>query len=174
MLCHPDFFYVLGAAGSYEDARIGALVRALKFTRNRMAAEPLVVLMKEYLSSVGNLFNDCVVIPIPLSRERLRMRGFNQAEIIARPVAEYLGLTFVTAALARIRHTKPQTETKSARERRENLRGCFAVRNNFSVRGRNILLVDDVTTTGATLLEAAKILKAAGSLTVYALVVAKV
>jgi ComF family protein len=173
MLCHPDFFYVQGAATTYADPRIQALVQMLKFGRNREAAEPLVALIKEYLLSVGDIFKDCTVVPIPLSRKRLRMRGFNQAEIIAQPLARHLGLTFDTATLVRIRHAKPQTETRSAAERRENLRGCFAVRNVFVVRGRDILLVDDVTTTGATFLEAAKVLKAAGARTIYALSAAR-
>lgn len=173
MLCHPDFPYVQGAACSYGDPKIQALVRMMKFGRNRGAAGPLIALMNEYLFSVGDLFKECVVIPIPLSRERLRMRGFNQSELIARPLACSLGLPIETALLARVRHTKPQTEMKNAAERKENLRGAFAVRNIFAIRGKNIVLVDDVTTTGATFLEAAKALKASGALTVYALAAAR-
>ena len=115
-------------------------------------------------------------MPIPLSRRRFRARGFNQAEFLARPIADFLELPLDTTTFTRIRHTKPQTETESAAERRENLRGCFAVLdtgNSRAVRGKNILLVDDVTTTGTTFLEAARTLKAAGAGTVYALAAAK-
>ncbi|HEX4104205.1 MAG TPA: ComF family protein [Candidatus Paceibacterota bacterium] len=169
-LCHPDFPYVLGAAAQYDNRPLRALVHALKFRAARRAAEPLASIIKEYLASVGSLFDgfhDFVVIPIPLSRRRLRTRGFNQAELLARPVAAYLGLPCDGSTLIRIRHTKPQTETKSAHERQENLRECFFVRRPLA--GTNIILIDDVTTTGTTFLEAATALKRAGVGTVVAL-----
>jgi len=174
VLCHPEYPYVLGSPTLYANIAVQALVRSLKFGRRRAAAEPLVVLMKEYCSSLGNLFTDALVIPIPLSRRRLRARGFNQAELLARPLAGFLNLPFDASSFVRVRHTKPQTETKSAALRRENLRGCFAVRGRGAVTGRRILLVDDVTTTGTTFLEAARTLKAAGAETIFALAVAKV
>ncbi len=172
-LCHPDFPYLLGAAGRYENTALRPLVHALKFRNVRKAARPLAALMCEYVDSLGALFQDAVVVPIPLSRRRLRERGFNQSELIARPLAAHLKLPLDTNSFLRIRHTKPQSETKSAAERRENLRGCFAVRNQSAFSGKNVVLVDDVATTGSTFLEAARTLKRAGTGTIFALAAAQ-
>jgi ComF family protein len=169
-ICHPDFPYILGAAAKYDDPALQALVQALKFRGTRRAVEPLASIIKEYLVGVGMRFDGFTgftVVPVPLSRERLRSRGFNQAELLARPVAAYLGLPLDASTLVRIRHTKPQTEMKSSRERRENLRGCFLARAPLA--GGNILLVDDVTTTGTTFLEASRTLKRVGAGTIIAL-----
>lgn len=152
-LCHPEFPYLLGAASRYENAATRSLVHALKFRNIRKAAEPLAALLCEYTDSLGGLFGEAIVIPVPIPRRRLRARGFNQAELIARPLAAHLDLPFNERSLLRMRHTKPQSETKSAAERRENLRGCFAVRNSPALLGKNIVLVDDVTTTGSTFLK---------------------
>lgn len=162
--CHPDFPYLLAAASKYENPALQELVRALKFRYARRASEPLFSIIKDYIDAIGPFCDDFAgftVMPIPLSRRRLRARGFNQAELLAQPLAVRLGLPYDGTSLMRIRHTKPQTETRSAFERHENLRDCFAVRRPLGYA--NILLVDDVTTTGATFLEAARTLKRSGA-----------
>ena len=171
-ICHPDFPYLLGAAVPYAGA-VAALVRAMKFGRSKNAAGPLVGFMKEYVASLGVAWDGALVMPIPLSKKRFRERGFNQAELLARALAGHLGLKIDLEAFIRHRHTRPQTEMKSAEERSTNLHGCFSVTDPALVRGRTIVLVDDVTTTGATLLEAARTLRAAGSGTIYAITAAK-
>lgn len=168
--CHPDFPYLLAAASQYENPALQSLVQALKFRYARRAAEPLSSIIRDYLDAIGPFCGDFAgftVMPIPLSRRRLRARGFNQADLIARPIAMRLGLPLDTMSLVRIRHTKPQTETRNAFERRENLRDCFAVRRPLGYA--NILLVDDVTTTGTTFLEAARTLKRSGAGKIIAL-----
>ncbi len=171
--CHPAFPYVLGAAARYEDKAVSALIQALKFRGRKAAAASLASIATEYLLPFKTSFASYTILPIPLSRERGRKRGFNQSELIARPLAETLGLPCDTQCLMRIKHTKPQTDTKSAAERRENIRGCFAVASPSVARGRNIILVDDVSTSGATFLEAARTLKAAAAGTIVAFAVAK-
>jgi len=169
-LCHPDFPYILGAAASYEHNASRALVHALKFRGRRSAALPLSELLIEYAESLGTMLDGCVVVPIPLSTRRLRARGFNQSDLIARPFAERFGLEFAPL-LARIRHTKPQSETRTIEERLTNLCDCFAAPRPAGVAGRSIVLVDDVVTSGTTFLEAARALRSAGARKIFALAV---
>ncbi len=171
--CHPDFPYVLGAAGSYENNAMRALVHALKFRGVAATAEPLASVMAEYALPFKTDLRSYLAMPIPLSRERFRIRGFNQSECIAMQFAEYLGLPVATKCLVRIKHAKPQSETASVAERRENIRGCFAIADAAAVRGKNVLLIDDVSTSGATFLEAACALKGAGAENIIALAAAK-
>ena len=108
------------------------------------------------------------LVPVPLHRRRLRERGYDQALELARPVAKALALPLVSTALVRIRATPPQTDL-GGRARRRNLHGAFAVTAPLPP---HVALVDDVLTTGATLAEAARTLRAAGVSRVDAWVVA--
>ena len=116
-------------------------------------------------------FNGNLVVPVPLSRKRRRWRGFNQAELLARAVAQNYGLTLDSNNLIRIKHKKPQAKLNEI-HRLANVKECFAWRGG-DLNKKNIILVDDVVTTGATLNECAKVLKAAGAGQVWGLVVAK-
>lgn len=115
-----------------------------------------------------------LVLPVPLSEQRLRERGFNQAWELARRVARHGGLDSDAHTLQRVHHTTPQTGL-DARARRANLRGAFRVdpRRAARVQGRHVALVDDVLTTGATAHEAARTLHAAGAASVQLWVVAR-
>ncbi|KKS33519.1 MAG: Competence protein F [Parcubacteria group bacterium GW2011_GWC2_42_12] len=116
-------------------------------------------------------FYDNLVVPVPLSRKRLRWRGFNQAELLARRVAEKYGLELNSGNLIRVKHKKAQAKLNEI-HRLENIKNCFVWRGG-NLNKKNIILVDDVVTTGATLNECAKILKANGAGEVFGLVVAK-
>ncbi|MBS0613070.1 MAG: ComF family protein [Proteobacteria bacterium] len=109
------------------------------------------------------------ILPVPLHRDRLSERGFNQAREIAVPIARGLGLPLVQDRVWRQRATAPQT-LLAADTRRRNLQDAFAVRR--PVQGLSLLLMDDVTTTGTTLAELARVLKAAGARRVSAITVA--
>jgi len=173
-IAHPAPLYFLGAAGDYRHEARRALVHALKFRGVRAAAEPLAEALAAYAARLpGTYTRGATVMPIPLSRERLRVRGFNQSERIAAIVAGRLGLLLDTRSLARIRDTKPQSETESVGERRENVRGCFAVADPRALHAKHILLIDDVTTSGATFLEAARALAGAGAIRIVALAAAR-
>ena len=102
-----------------------------------------------------------VIVPIPLSSERLRQRGYNHAEIIGSYVAKYFHLKLDSSLLIRIKNTKPQFKL-SKKERFENIRNAFGIRENSEVP-KSVILIDDVATTYATLKEAARVLKQAGS-----------
>ena len=99
---------------------------------------------------------------VPLSRRRLRKRGYDQAELLAELIAKHLGQRPVRL-LKKLRDTPPQSQTGSAEKRRANIAGAYACLRPERVQGKRILLVDDIVTTGATLSEAAKVLKKAGA-----------
>jgi len=111
-----------------------------------------------------------LLVPVPLGAARQRRRGYNQGAAIARPLGRLAGLPVAEAALARIRETRTQTRL-APDARRANLAGAF--RAGAGVRGRRLVLVDDVFTTGATLAEAAGALLAAGALAVGAVTFAR-
>jgi ComF family protein len=113
------------------------------------------------------------LVPVPLHRARLAERGFNQAELLAAPCAARWRLPVFGRVLVRTRPTPPQTDLDAA-ARRANVRNAFAVPRPAEVRGRRLLLVDDVLTTGATADAAAQALRAAGAAAVGVLTLARV
>ena len=110
------------------------------------------------------------VVPVPLHWRRRFQRGFNQSALIAKGL-NFNGARFNTDVV-RIRHTRQQIVLTTEAARRKNVRGAFAVRKGHNFKGKNICLVDDVKTTGATLSECAKVLKDAGAKKVFAFVLA--
>lgn len=106
-----------------------------------------------------------VVMPVPLARRRLFHRGYNQATLLARPIAHALGVKIDYDSVRRL--YRPDMGHKTARERAENIHGVFSVAKPELIRGRRILLVDDVMTTGATFSELRRVLMRAGASAVY-------
>ncbi|HTY40081.1 MAG TPA: ComF family protein [Candidatus Paceibacterota bacterium] len=172
-LCHPDHPYRFGAASDYRDPMVRALIHDLKFRSRREAAHPLAELLIEYADRLSLDLKSYLIMPIPLAAHRARQRGFNQAALIAEPLARHFGKGLSEEILVRTRSTKPQSELKDFAERRQNVTACFAVRELAAVAGQAVLLVDDVRTSGATLEEAARALKKAGARRVLALVAAR-
>jgi ComF family protein len=154
------------AIGAYDGA-LRSIIHALKYEGRRSLADPLGVLMRE---RGGDMLDRAVcAIPVPLHASRRRRRGFNQAADLAR----HLGVP-VVAALRRVRATPTQTSLPAARRNR-NVRDAFAVtRHASALEGATVVLIDDVSTTGATLESCARVLKAAGVGEVRALTAARV
>lgn len=115
-----------------------------------------------------------IVVPIPLTRARKRRRGYNQSALLAHALIKNHKDLFVYApsTLVKVRTTIAQAKIKNKAERLKNLKGAFQVNDPLLVRGKVIILVDDVTTTGATVREARNVLKQAGARDVIAGVVA--
>lgn len=113
-----------------------------------------------------------VLVPIPISKGKLKERGFNQVEIITNLLAFEFGLETNKHVLQRVRNTKPQY-AQSREERFANVRNAFVVKNEKKLKNRRILLVDDISTSGATLLEACKALNGKGICNINCWVVAK-
>ena len=117
-----------------------------------------------------DLPQDSILIPIPLSKKRKNWRGFNQAEILAKTLSKKFNVSY-SASLIRMIDTRTQVGL-TKEERRENVKGAFAGRKAQGKRDKNIILVDDVYTSGATMMEAAKVLKNGGAGNVWAMTVA--
>jgi len=113
-----------------------------------------------------------LIVPVPLHTIRYRERGYNQSEALARGFAQERGLFVRTDCLKRVLHTKTQTML-SGKERQDNVREAFSVRKEKLCKGKRILLVDDVITTGATINGCARALKAAGANRITALALAR-
>jgi ComF family protein len=112
------------------------------------------------------------VVPVPLHPRRRRERGFDQAELLARPLAQAVGIPLRSGLLVRTRHTPPQIR-RTPHERRENVRGAFALGYPLPVPQARLLLVDDVYTTGATLGECARTLRRGGAGEIYAVTLSR-
>jgi competence protein ComFC len=156
----------------YRNDVVRKAIWALKYRHNKSMGEIFGNLlydkMLEELGDEGMLhnFTNPLLIPIPLSKKRLRERGFNQSEVIAQKMSyRDRGETFTLkpSVLYRTRDTGSQVSIKDRIKRIENMKGCFAISNRNDIAGRNIILIDDVTTTGATLQEAKKALMDAGA-----------
>lgn len=106
------------------------------------------------------------VIPVPLYKKRLKQREFNQSALLAKRTAEHLGIQFSHDCLVKIRDTTPQVGMNS-KDRLKNIKKAFIIKDSSVIRNRNILLVDDVFTTGATVRECSGMLKKAGAQNVY-------
>lgn len=175
----PHIFPWIISSADYKDPLARSAVRKLKNRRNLYIAKLCGNMMYQYLIADvadGNLFTnfkDPLLVPIPLSRSRLRSRGFNQAMLLARALTT-LEPTWQleTRVLSRPINRPKQALIKNREARMRNAIGVFCVTRPDLVRDRNIILIDDVATTGATLREARRLLLAAGAQNVIAIVFA--
>ncbi len=146
-----------------------------KFKKNTALAEPLYALMVDRMNGRDDLFGHFegldMVVPVPVHWRRLIWRGFNQSELLAAGVAASLKAP-VARALRRKRYNRPQTGL-SLKERRENVKGAFSCAGRFDVGGKNVLLIDDVATTGSTVSECAGVLKKSGAKQVHVFTLAR-
>ena len=163
------------AYGSY-DGGLRELIHLLKYEQVRPAACVLGRMLAEVIDGFGGEFRSAVVVPVPLHRGKLRQRGFNQAEEIARSALQNLNrseLTLGSGVLQRRRATESQTGL-SDHQRQQNVRGAFAVALPEAIADKDVLLVDDVFTTGATASECARVLRRTGADRVFVATVARV
>lgn len=156
----------------YNDA-LGAAIVLLKYEEVTRLGDWFAARLVETIAAHGNDFCPDVVVPVPLHADRLRERGYNQAEMIARPLARRLGLKLDPCLLARTRPRPPQL-VLSRSERWKSVRGAYATREGVRVDKARVLLVDDVFTTGATLNACAGALRKAGAAEVMGLTVGRV
>jgi ComF family protein len=163
------------AYGSYESG-LRELIHLLKYGGVRPAANVLGRMLAEAISMIESEFlaETVALVPVPLHRTRLRQRGFNQAELIARAAMKLRPdvRLLLCPALERKRETTSQIGLTS-HQRRENLRGAFGVLHPEAVKGREVLVVDDVYTTGATVSECARVLGRAGATKIWVATVAR-
>lgn len=167
----PRFAYAR-AAVLYGDL-VREAIHAFKFGGRRGLATPLGDLLAGLgFSALPGALPDALV-PVPLHPRRARERGYDQALLLARRLERAWGVPVVADALLRAVPTQPQTDLDAA-ARRRNVRDAFAVRRPELIAGRHVVLVDDVLTTGATVAECARALRAAGAVRVGVVAVARV
>ncbi len=172
-ICHHDFPYLLGAASLYHDARVRALVHGLKFRHAHAAAATLAKLLHRYLQNIPISLESLAIIPLPLSHRRERQRGYNQSRLIADALASHLALPIMENVLVRTVHTKKQSEIINWEVRRANVSNAFTVAKPELAHGHDFILLDDVTTSGATFFEASVALRRAGARHIIALAAAR-
>ena len=161
-------FTALRSLARYEGV-IRACVHSLKYHRNQALGDFFAGPLAELVLKSG--WNLDLVMPVPLSPIRQTERGYNQAALLARPVALNLGLPSTAYGLKRTRNTQSQVEL-NADQRRVNLIGAFEAIPDL-VAGKRVLLVDDVTTTGSTLRECTQALLEGGASAVHCLTLAR-
>lgn len=163
-----------------EKTIIAKLVHYYKYRFIADLKNPLgKILKKSLLESTLSLPD--LIVPVPLHVRRLRWRGFNQSELLAqylgKNILPNLEIPVLNNVLIRNRYTKPQMHIKNRQERMLNLKNAFIFNDNLFknniMEEKNIFLVDDVITTGSTLIECAQVLKKAGAKKVYAIVLAR-
>jgi ComF family protein len=157
----------VAAFGAYG-AAVGDALRRFKYRARPDLALPLGELLRRRVDALRGRFD--IVVPVPLHPRRLAARGYNQAALLARPIARELGLPLRTRALRRVLDTPAQAKLDGA-ARRRNVENAFVA--SRCVAGRRVLLVDDIATTGATLQSCAHALRNAGATECEALVVAR-
>jgi ComF family protein len=151
---------------------LGEVVKALKFGGRRYLARPLAERLAAVLRRQDFTQHIDIIVPVPIHWRRRFRRGFNQSELIARRLGKLLSIPVDCRSLRRTRYTEPQTKL-SADERLKNLKGAFKVRRPDAIKGKQVLLLDDVMTTGGTMTECARELRRAGAKQIYAAVVAR-
>jgi ComF family protein len=146
---------------AWYDGVLRELIQRFKYSGFRPLARPLANYLGQALLRMDSNSFD-LVLAVPLHRRRERERGFNQAALLAAGVSRLAGIALGNKDCVRVRDTRPQTGLRGA-ERRRNVAGAFAVPRPERVRGRRLLLIDDVMTTGATANACAGALKSAGA-----------
>jgi len=126
-----------------------------------------------YTEKAKNKKAETIIVPVPLHRKRYNWRGFNQALLLSEYIASKFKLPVYENLIIRKRNTKPQTKIKSMKERRKNIKGAFSCPQKDLVKNKNVIIIDDVCTTLATLNECAIELKKAGAKKVWGLAVAR-
>ena len=154
------------------DGRMKDAVHLFKYQGKAHMAKAFGPLLASFSLEWMRGERDLLVMPVPLHRRKLRGRGFNQSLLLARYVAPGLGALLDYLSLRRVRDTQVQAGLKRD-ERRKNVRKAFEVVDSKAVKGKTVLLIDDVATTGSTLNECARVLKRAGCGKVYCLVLAR-
>jgi len=155
------------------DGNLAELIHKLKYREQPMLAAPLGSLLADYLTVRAEIMNELRfdgIVPVPLHKSRERTRGYNQSELLAKELSRRLNVPTLSRSVKRVRNTKQQVG-KVRSERLNNLKGAFEADPMLCV-GKTFLLVDDVSTTGATISQCAEAMINAGAAKVYAITLA--
>ncbi|MBL7154887.1 MAG: ComF family protein [Candidatus Portnoybacteria bacterium] len=176
-------------ASDYDYPLVKQAIHRYKYDFVKDLAEPLGQLMANRLGAILSTskvsWDSTLLIPVPLHKKRLRWRGFNQAELLAQKISQELRIPLINNLLIRAKYRLPQMAIKSSQERKANIKQAFELKKpkrlvlkNFKddasgFKNKTIILVDDVSTTGATLEECAQVLKRLKPKQIWGLVIAR-
>lgn len=157
------------------DGIVRKAVKALKYRLVFDLAEEFISLVPTSFFNNGTMqqLNNGLFVPIPLHPLRFRQRGFNQAEVLGRLIAKKLHVSIRIDILRRTRHTTPQVEMKKREARLKNMEKVFSIKSAAMKHSDNVILFDDVFTTGATMRSAANVLKRGGAKFVWVITMAR-
>jgi ComF family protein len=165
--------------GDYNNKLWGDLIKCLKYNFVKEAAHYPAEIMSSYIEKESSfdselkkilLSEKTLLTAVPLHKKRKKWRGFNQSEEIAKILSHKYGIP-LSCGLEKTKNKKPQTKL-SGKQRKENLKNCFIWKGEY-LSGYNIILIDDVVTTGTTMFECASVLKSAGAKNIFGLAVAR-
>ncbi len=160
----PQFDFAWGACFYTEPLR--RLIHQYKYNQKTSLRHPLANLMASFIAQYHLDINQFdALVPIPLYPTQLRERGYNQAQLLTQNLSDIFEIPVMHSNLIKIRHTKHQTMLNE-KERWTNIHGALRIKNSKDIRGKSILIIDDLLTTGATVSQAAHILKKSGAKTV--------
>jgi ComF family protein len=176
-LVHCTYSSSPTALFSYKDSKVRRIIWDIKYRGNAQLVNNAGLLLFQRLKEIkmgSGAILAIILIPVPVSKKRLRQRGHNQADLLVKAIMKHDTMNIFEyggGAVVKIRDTISQTEL-SREKRKQNLIGVFCVAQPEKVRGRRVVVIDDVTTTGATLSEVTKVLQDAGVCKVSTLVLA--
>jgi len=161
-----------GTAACRYEGVLKEVLRLFKYKNALSLLNAFSRLLAEFIDRNIDMKNIDLIIPVPLHPVKLRERGFNQARLLAQPIAKRYNVPISVSNLIKVRYTKPQSFLNRT-QRLRNLNGAFSVKKRASLKGKRILLIDDVYTTGTTVAKASYALKRAGAEDVKALTLAR-
>ncbi|MFQ6083100.1 MAG: ComF family protein [Candidatus Aminicenantia bacterium] len=164
-------FSIHRSVGEYEGI-LKEIILLFKYHQKKILGKNLAHFAYHFLQREEELLNVEGIVSVPLHPKKKKERGFNQTEIIARELTRLTHKEFIKGALIKVKNTLPQSQLEF-KERERNIKGAFSVKNREKIEGKNLLLVDDVFTSGSTIKECAFILLKAGAKEVKAFTLAQ-
>jgi len=165
------------AALPYQDKTTREMLWQFKYLGAKDLAFAFGKILTEFLAKCGfeSIFDKkkTILVPVPLFQARLKDRGFNQSEEIAKIIGEYFKIPARIDILAKIKDTAAQAEIKSPEQKQKNILGVFSCKNPDAVLGKIVILIDDVYTTGSTMKECARVLRASGAKEIWGITIAR-
>lgn len=152
------------------EGTIRQAIHDLKYRNLKSISGCLAMLMADYLHD--NPVRGEVLVPVPLHSRRLRERGYNQSSLLAKELGKCIAMPVIDGSLCRLKDSPSQARTTAIEERKENVKGAFVCRDG-ELKAKNVILVDDVCTSGATLEACAVALKTGGAVSVMGLTLAR-
>ena len=155
-----EYFTEMAYIFKYEDIIRDILIK-YKFQSKSYIYKTFSKIILKNKKICGFLKNYDIIIPVPIHKKRIKKRGYNQTELIAREISKKLDLKYEGNILIKVKNVLPQSEL-TKKERQKNIKGAFGIKNAEKIKNKKVLILDDIYTTGSTLNECARILKQSG------------